>query len=117
MEQFQITLLVMPFFSKEIVSQLMQKADIPKPILSTRTTTPNQERRHTAVGTTASFLSSSSTTTTTTDDESDGLVPGVESAVLAWLVGQGFEWGERRREKVFHDINKNVGGLWMDPMA
>ena len=62
-----------------------------------------------------SLSSSSSSSTTTTEDQRDGLVPGEENAVRAWLVAQGFRSAEIRREKEFHDI----GGLGvsMHPFA
>ena len=62
----------------------------------------------------SSSSSSSSSSTTTTEDQRDGLVPGKESAVRAWLVGQGFRSTEIRREKEFHDI---IGGFSMHPLA
>ena len=60
-----------------------------------------------------SLSSPSSSSITTTEDQRDGLVPGEESAVRAWLVGQGFRSAEIRREKEFHDI----GGFSMHPLA
>ena len=58
--------------------------------------------------------SSSSSITTTTEDQRDGLVPGEESAVRAWLAAQGFLSAEIRRGKEFHGI---IGGFSMHPMA
>ena len=51
-----------------------------------------------------SYSSSSSSappplTTTNSDADDDGLVPGEEQAVRAWLVQQGFEPGDLRSEK------------------
>ena len=62
--------------------------------------------------------SSSSSSTTTTEDQRDGLVPGEESAVRAWLVAQGFRSAEMWRETEFNDANRSdIVVLWMHPMA
>ena len=51
--------------------------------------------------------SSSSSITTTTEDQRDGLVPGEESAVRAWLAAQGFRSAEIRREEEFRDAYRS----------
>ena len=69
--------------------------------------------KHTAIGamSSCSLSSSSSSSITTTEDQRDGLVPGEESAVRAWLVAQGFRSAEIRREEEFHDFR----GVSMHP--
>ena len=62
--------------------------------------------------------SSSSSSTTTTEVQRDGLVPGKESAVRAWLVAQGFRSAEMRQEIKSYIANLNYcHGVWMHPMA
>ena len=55
----------------------------------------------------SSFSSAPLPITTTNSGDDDGLVPGEEQAVRAWLVQQGFEPGDLRSEtKKLYDYMK-----------